>query len=469
MKPVQVETSDMKVVGVILAGGSGQRFGGVVPKQFSKLAGRLVIEHTVDVFERAPDIDEVVVVAKSDFIELVWDLAKKNKWLKLKKVVSGGADRFDSTFSALLSLSGYPGGTKVLFHDAVRPLLKGSIIARCVDALDAHAAVDVVIPSSDTLVSVHDSGCIAAIPSRRYMRRGQTPQAFLLSTINDAYKKATEQGRRDFTCDCGVVHAMLPGVDIATVEGDDGNIKITTLFDLFMAEKLIQSTGVVLPAGADALERLKGKQIVIFGGGSGIGKAVQRLAVEHGALVHVASRSLNGVDVSEPAQVEEYLDRVALGGQPIDAVINTAGILIKKPFTSMSAEEVNHLVRTNLVGAMNVAYAAKRHLEKSKGVLINFTSSSYTRGRAYYAVYSATKCAVVNLTQALAEEWADDHIRVNCINPERTLTPMRERNFGMEDPSTLLRPEAVAHSALATVVSDFTGMIVDVKTSLPND
>jgi ribitol-5-phosphate 2-dehydrogenase (NADP+) / D-ribitol-5-phosphate cytidylyltransferase len=202
---------------------------------------------------------------------------------------------------------------------------------------------------------------------------------------------------------------------------------------------------------------------VIFGGTSGIGKAIRDLAVLNGAKTHVASRSANQVDVGNIASVQAYLATVAASGEPIDAVINTAGILIKKPLAAMSAEEIKRVISVNYEGAVNVAYAAKPYLAKTRGVLLNFTSSSYTRGRAFYAVYSSTKCAVVNLTQALAEEWQDEGIRVNCINPERTRTPMRTANFGIEAAETLLEPSAVAFSSLAAVSSRHTGLIIDVR------
>jgi 2-C-methyl-D-erythritol 4-phosphate cytidylyltransferase len=78
-------------------------------------------------------------------------------------------------------------------------------------------------------------------------------------------------------------------------------------------------------------------------------------------------------------------------------------------------------------------------------------------------LYSSTKAAIVNLTQALAEELKDKDIKINCINPERTQTPMRVKNFGYEDPKTLLDSKKVATVSLNTLLSNLTGQIVDVK------
>ena len=103
------------------------------------------------------------------------------------------------------------------------------------------------------------------------------------------------------------------------------------------------------------------------------------------------------------------------------------------------------------------------HLARTKGSLLLFTSSSYTRGRSGYSLYSSAKAAVVNLTQALADEWAADGVRVNCVNPERTGTPMRTKAFGAEDPALLLTSESVAAASLDVLVADGTGHILDLR------
>lgn len=450
-----------KVVGVVLAGGKGERFGSNTPKQYIKLSGKLVIEHTVDVFERSKDVDEVVIVCHEQYADFVWNLAQKNGWKKLQKVVAGGADRFGSTESAVQAMAAEPEDTIVLFHDAVRPLVTTGILAACVESLQSFEAVDVVIPSADTLVAIHDNGCIANIPPRALMRRGQTPQGFRLRTIRAAYAKAAAQGRRDFTCDCGVVRGTLPNVTVATVMGAETNIKITNPLDLFLAEKLMQSAG--LQDDAHLQPQLEGKSVVVFGGSSGIGQAVVAAATLGKARVWSASRSSTQTDVADAASVSDFLAQVQQQAGAIDFVVNTAGLLIRKPISAMSPQEISSLIDTNYVGAVNVAVAAKPYLAESRGMLVNFTSSSYTRGRAHYAIYSSTKCAVVNLTQALAEEWNEEGIRVNCINPERTRTPMRTRNFGAEPPESLLDPDVVAQRTLAVMAGHHTGMIVDVR------
>ncbi|EMR6314989.1 bifunctional cytidylyltransferase/SDR family oxidoreductase [Escherichia coli] len=450
----------MKNIAVILSGGMGARFGGTLPKQFTKLAGKAVIEYTVEAFEKSLNIDEIIIVSHPSYVDLIWKFVKKNQWKKVTKVFNGGKERFDSTYSALQGLEGEDNNSNILLHDAVRPLINESIINNCIDALRNFEAVDVVIPSADTLVEVYDDGCISNIPNRAVMRRGQTPQAFKLGTLKQAYQRAINAQRFSFTCDCGVVRSMVPGVRVATVVGAESNMKVTHPIDLFIAEKLLQEANKISFNTGDNLDYIKGKNIIIFGGNSGIGLEIKKAAILLGANVEIASRSFNIVDIE---CVKNYLAQMEKKLGCIDYIINTAGVLIKKPIDMLTNEEVHTLININFIGAVNIAMASKQYLKKSSGMLLNFTSSSYTRGRSYYALYSSSKAAIVNFTQAIAEEWSSENIKVNCINPERTATPMRTINFGIEPAELLLDPRDVALTSLKVLGANSTGLIIDVR------
>lgn len=453
----------MKNIAVILSGGMGSRFGGTLPKQFTKLAGKAVIEYTVEAFEKSLNIDEIIIVSHPSYVDLIWKFVKKNQWKKVTKVFNGGKERFDSTYSALQGLEGEDNNSNILLHDAVRPLINESIINNCIDALRNFEAVDVVIPSADTLVEVYDDGCISNIPNRAIMRRGQTPQAFKLGTLKQAYQRAINAQRFSFTCDCGVVRSMVPGVRVATVVGAESNMKVTHPIDLFIAEKLLQEANKISFNTGDNLDYIKDKNIIIFGGNSGIGLEIKKAAILLGANVEIASRSFNNVDIVDIECVKNYLSQMEKKLGCIDYIINTAGVLIKKPIDMLTNEEVHTLININFIGAVNIAMASKQYLKKSSGMLLNFTSSSYTRGRSYYALYSSTKAAIVNFTQAIAEEWSSENIKVNCINPERTATPMRTINFGIEPAELLLDPRDVALTSLKVLGADSTGLIIDVR------
>ncbi|MFD0539830.1 SDR family NAD(P)-dependent oxidoreductase [Actinomadura luteofluorescens] len=121
----------------------------------------------------------------------------------------------------------------------------------------------------------------------------------------------------------------------------------------------------------------------------------------------------------------------------------------------------------NYLAPIHIARAAFPYLAKTGGQLLLYTSSSYTRGRADYSLYSSAKAATVNLTQALADEWSGDKVRINCINPERTSTPMRTAAFGQEPPHTLLSADQVARTSLNVLLSGLTGQVIDVRREDP--
>ena len=453
-----------KNIAIILAGGSGSRFGRDLPKQFLKVAGKKVIEHTIDVFEHNDLVDEIAVVTRPEFIADVEQLVINNHYGKVRKILVGGKERYHSSLSAI---NAYTDDTdNLIFHDAVRPLVNDRIINDCINALKEYDAVDVAIPVADTIIQVDETDCINAIPTRSLLRSGQTPQCFKRGVIYQAYETALQDPNFVTTDDCGVVRKYMPETPVYVVKGEVFNMKITYKEDLFLVDKLFQLKSQ--EGSQDALTektraQIKGKVLVVFGGSYGIGADVARLAQECGAKVYSFSRSLNQVDVSDYEQVSEALKQVYDTEGSIHFVVDTAGILVKEALATMEYERIQQSVNVNMLGIINVAKASYPYLQKTKGSLLAYTSSSYTRGRMMYSVYSATKAAVVNLVQALAEEWANDHIRVNCINPERTKTPMRVSNFGNEPDETLLKSEEVAIASLNTLLADCTGEVIDVK------
>ncbi|MFI7698169.1 2-C-methyl-D-erythritol 4-phosphate cytidylyltransferase [Nonomuraea sp. NPDC049480] len=242
-------------VGVLLAGGVGQRVGLATPKQLVEVAGRTILEHSLAVFEGAPEIDEIVVLMTPGYTDRVREIVARGGYRKVSKIVEGGASRTESTWRALQAL-----GTEecdVLLHDAVRPLLEPRIIAECVRALRTHQAVNVAIPSSDTVLvaePVPDGEVIGEVLDRSRLRRSQTPQCFKLSVIREAYERALadpEFGGRPATDDCGVVLRYLPDVPIHLVPGSERNIKITHPADLHIAELLFKLAAEV-PVGEGA-------------------------------------------------------------------------------------------------------------------------------------------------------------------------------------------------------------------------
>lgn len=451
-------------IAVILAGGSGTRMGNDQPKQFLKVAGKQIIEHTIDAFEASKDIDEICVVSRADYVGDVEALVVRNQYKKVKRILQGGKERYDSSLAAINAYQN--DDDNLLFHDAVRPLVTEKIIHDCVAALRRYNAVDVAVKTTDTIIAVDGQNCIEHIPDRQVLRNGQTPQCFKRGTIKRAYDIALQDPDFRTTDDCGVVRRYLPDEPIYVVEGANFNMKLTYVEDLFLLDKLFQlrsMAGDKKSLLALTKKKLQQSVIVVFGGSYGIGYEIVKLAQETGATVYSFSRSETGTDVAKREAVDKALATVYEREQHIDAVINTAGILIKEALDSMSEEDIQRSLNVNLAGTVNVARAAFKYLRESKGSLLFYTSSSYTRGRMMYSLYSATKAAIVNFVQAVAEEWHIFGIRVNCINPERTKTPMRVQNFGNEPEGTLLPAKDVAVASLNTICSEATGEVIDVR------
>jgi 2-C-methyl-D-erythritol 4-phosphate cytidylyltransferase len=278
-----------------------------------------------------------------------------------------------------------------------------------------------------------------------------------------AYVLARQDPEFAATDDCSVVLKYQPDVPIIVVPGHEANIKITHPIDIHLADKLFQlkhqTTGTVpLP-----ISSLRGAAVVVLGGSSGIGAELARQLQEEGADVVCHSRTGSGCFVEDRASVRQALASAAARFGKIDHVVLTAGVLTVGELVMLTDEQLQHDVGVNLMAAFVVAQEAHSYLSESQGSLLLFSSSSYTRGRAKYTVYSATKAALVNLTQALADEWSADRIRVNCISPSRTATPMREKAFGAEEKSTLVQAATVAQSSLRVLASDSTGQVFDVR------
>ncbi len=424
----------------------------------------MVLEHTVDAFECHPHIDEIAIVSNPFYISEVESIIIKNGWKKVKKVLKAGAERFQSSLSAIKAYEGED--VNLIFHDAVRPLVSQRILNDVIQALDTYEAIDVAMPATDTIIHV-EGNFINHIPDRSHLMRGQTPQAFRLSVISRAYEQALKDDHLKVTDDCGVVVKYLPEVPVYVITGEESNMKLTYKEDTYLLDKFFQLRKSELNDRSLPPGILKEKVAVVFGGSRGIGEQITHLLRKHQVRVFPFSRSMNGVDVGDKKQVADALKEVFDQTHRINYVINTAGVLNKEPLVSSPYETIRNAIDTNYMGTIHVATEAYEYLKESKGKLVFFTSSSYTRGRAFYSIYSSTKAAIVNFVQAIAQEWESFGICVNCINPERTKTSMRVKNFGLEPENSLLSAQIVAEATVRLLVSDFTGQVIDVKREEP--
>jgi 2-C-methyl-D-erythritol 4-phosphate cytidylyltransferase/2-C-methyl-D-erythritol 2,4-cyclodiphosphate synthase len=216
-------------IALIVAAGSGTRFGGEVPKQYLPLAGRAVLRHSVETFLHHPKVAGVRVVISPEHRKL-YDAATTG--LELLAPVAGGANRQDSVRNGLESLT-QKRTSQVLIHDAARPFLNSAVIDRALAALEDAPGAIVAVPVTDTLKRGRD-GCVGETVDRTGLWRAQTPQAFRFDEILAAHRAAKGAALTD---DAAVAEAA--GLPMRLVMGDDDNLKITTAEDFQRAERLI--------------------------------------------------------------------------------------------------------------------------------------------------------------------------------------------------------------------------------------
>ncbi len=215
---------------IIVAGGSGQRCGGGIPKQFKILGGRPVLALTIDAFVRAVPEARIVVVLPSEWIGFWRDLSARFE-IAPHRIVEGGATRFHSVRNGLSALSGSE--KIVAVQDAVRPLPSAALIRRTLAAAALHGAAVPVVAPVDSFRETTD-GTTSHPVDRSRLRIVQTPQAFRAEVLSKAYEASYDER---FTDDASVVEAA--GYDVCLCEGERSNLKITTPEDFAVAEALL--------------------------------------------------------------------------------------------------------------------------------------------------------------------------------------------------------------------------------------
>lgn len=223
----------LRTCAVIVAGGSGSRMNSDIPKQFITLEGKPIIQHTLEVFERCPDIDDIVVVCPPHYSCKVNDIAFYANIDKLLSVVKSGETRQESAYNGIKAAY----GDIILIHDAVRPFVTSKQIHDVVAAAKEYGAAALCRPITDTVKKI-ENGCVSQTVDRATLGAIQTPQCFRADIIIDAHKAALEKGITA-TDDCALCE--MNGVEIHTVPGDNLNIKITTPDDLILAEGILNS------------------------------------------------------------------------------------------------------------------------------------------------------------------------------------------------------------------------------------
>ena len=218
---------------ILLSGGTGKRLGSNIPKQYIEVAGKEIIEYSIEILLESECIDSLVVAAEAgwqdDIAKIIDRQPGKNKFIGFAEP---GETRQLSIYNALRELSDVAAeGDSVLIHDAARPNITDDLIRNMVQSLAEHDGVLPVLPMKDTVYMINEQGKISSLLDRQYVVAGQAPELFLYGKYLQANEKLMADG--SITSINGSTEpAYLAGMDIITVPGDEHNYKITTQNDL---------------------------------------------------------------------------------------------------------------------------------------------------------------------------------------------------------------------------------------------
>lgn len=219
---------------IIVAAGNASRMKGI-DKIMADLQGKPVILRTLEQFQKASCIDEIVVVAREDRLEAIKAMVESQCMDKVRQVVPGGDSRMESVFAGLNAASSDT--VLAAIQDGARPLVTEEIIKETVDmALSYHAAAP-AIPVKDTIKIVDEDGRVESTPSRDTLRAVQTPQIFDKDLLMAAWQRAKKE-KLSYTDDCSAMEGL--GVHIYLTQGSEENLKITTPLDLKIAELILK-------------------------------------------------------------------------------------------------------------------------------------------------------------------------------------------------------------------------------------
>jgi 2-C-methyl-D-erythritol 4-phosphate cytidylyltransferase len=226
---------DVKATAIIVAAGSGVRFG-ASNKAFADLAGRPLVAYSLDTFQAATSIERIVLVAGDHTLLEAQSLAATGQWDKFERFVRGGLRRQDSVQSGLACIEALD--SLVAIHDAARPFVRVTDIDRCVSAAVKSGAAILAAPVTDTLKRVENDRILKTVP-RDNLWAAQTPQVFAVEALQAALRAADERALT-VTDEASLFEAL--GRDVVIVEGSSTNFKITVPADLVLAEAMIASS-----------------------------------------------------------------------------------------------------------------------------------------------------------------------------------------------------------------------------------
>ncbi len=225
-------------IAMVIAGGSGNRMHQDIPKQFLTVNEKPVIIYTLEVFQRHPAIDEVVVVCIEGWEQVLWAYVKQFNLTKVSAIVKGGNCGQNSIYRGLVEIGReHKPDDIVLVHDAIRPMVSEEIISDCISKTVEYGSAIACIPCAEVMLVTENQKSSGQVFDRDHLKRTQTPQGFRLGRLREMHEKALAQGITDSTASCML--AIQMGEEVYFSKGSEKNLKLTTVEDIDIFKALL--------------------------------------------------------------------------------------------------------------------------------------------------------------------------------------------------------------------------------------
>jgi len=403
-------------IGVILAGGLGLRTNLSIPKPFVKLHGKHCISYVLKEFKLV--FDKIIVVVPNHQYDYLFEGCD---------VVIGGKTRNESVNNAIERAKLY-NPTKILFHDAARPLIKSEDLKLILNKLDNDYAVVVGEKITDSLQHY------APVEDRNKFTLIQTPEAFNFECLYKEFNKDKEDT---------AIYSQLSNSP-AIVYLDHPNNKLTYFRDILVIENLLKYNKLELNT-----PNLKNKNVLVFGATGGVGSCLVEELKLLGCKINTPKRT--SVNLGLNCNLSNWLDLNMLDFNP-DVIINASGVCYDD--NAMAYEEMSEVNAHANLTLIEWAHSLNKPVN-----LVFISSSSANRGRSGFAGYSASKAALHSIVEACSQDYPN--LRINCIAPEKINTKMLQKTqTKLTNLSEVLDPKEVAQVILSYCDTDKTGQII---------
>jgi 2-C-methyl-D-erythritol 4-phosphate cytidylyltransferase len=228
-------------IACIFAGGKGVRMGAGIPKQFLEINGKPILIHTLQLFQYHDEIDKIYISTLKDYIPYVQQLVDEYHIRKVCAIVPGGDSAQDSIYNCLKAVEKENDPDSiVLLHDGVRPYVSYDVISRNIEGVKKNGNAITSTACYETIMVSKKGDVVDSVPYRKETFAGQAPQSFYLKDILDAHEKIRKrpEGYENMVDSCTIIRTL--GQTAYMVEGNRGNIKVTTPEDVYMFRALLQ-------------------------------------------------------------------------------------------------------------------------------------------------------------------------------------------------------------------------------------